>query len=255
MKGKLEKQHMKKLILHIPHSATKIPIKEGFILGDEIIENEIIKLTDWHTEALYSSTETERIIFKYSRIFCDPERFSDDSQEPMAKVGMGVLYEKTDDNQIMRIISSDLRDRILSEYYFKHHYNLNNAVKNQLKLHNKALILDCHSFPDIPLKRSANKTVPRPDFNIGTDSFHTPKQLIDISIVFFKERNFTLGVDYPFSGSIVPMKYYKKNKNVESIMLEINRKLYLKEGTNEKSENYEMTKKVVNDYIELIKSK
>jgi len=30
---------MKKLILLIPHSATKIPIKEGFILGDEIIEN------------------------------------------------------------------------------------------------------------------------------------------------------------------------------------------------------------------------
>ena len=28
------------------------------------------------------------------------------------------------------------------------------------------------------MKRSLNKTVPRPDFNIGTDNFHAPKRLI-----------------------------------------------------------------------------
>jgi hypothetical protein len=37
-------------------------------------------------------------------------------------------------------------------------------------------------------------------------------------------------------------------------MLEINRKLYLKEGTKEKSENYGKTKEVVQEYIKLIKS-
>ena len=75
---------MKKIILHIPHSATKIPIKEGFILSNQLIENEILKLTDWHTEDLYRATETERIVFKYARIFCDPERFADDAQEPVS---------------------------------------------------------------------------------------------------------------------------------------------------------------------------
>ena len=245
---------MKKLILHIPHSSIRIPLKEGYILEEKILENEILKLTDWHTEDLYSSKNSESIIFEYSRVFCDPERFSDDLKEPMAKVGMGVLYEKTDDGETMRIVSNELRNKILNQYYFKHHSKLDDAVKKQLKLNNRALILDCHSFPDIPMKRSQHKVVPRPDFNIGTDKFHTSKKLIDISVKFFKERNFILGIDQPFSGSIVPMKYYKKNKSVESIMLEINRKLYLKKGTNEKSENYRETKKVVQEYIELIKS-
>ena len=245
---------MKKLILHIPHSSIRIPLKEGYILEEKILENEILKLTDWHTEDLYSSKNSESIIFEYSRIFCDPERFSDDLKEPMAKVGMGVLYEKTDDGETMRIVSNELRNKILNQYYFKHHSKLDDVVKKQLKLNNRALILDCHSFPDIPMKRSQHKVVPRPDFNIGTDKFHTSKKLIDISVKFFKERNFILGIDQPFSGSIVPMKYYKKNKSVESIMLEINRKLYLKKGTNEKSENYRETKKVVQEYIELIKS-
>src|SRR5690606_14472524 len=130
---------------------------------------------------------------------------------------------------------------------------------NQLNVYNKALILDCHSFldghsfRDTPLKRAVHKIVPRPDFNIGTDAFHTPKKLIELAEAFFKERNFTLGVDYPFSGSIVPMAYYQKNKDVASIRLEINRKLYLKEGTHLKSENYNKTKAVVQEFIQLLK--
>jgi N-formylglutamate deformylase len=246
---------MRKLILHIPHSETKIPIKEGFILNDQIIQNEILKLTDWHTEDLYNSSDCEKIVFEYSRIFCDPERFADDSKESMAKVGMGVLYNKTDDGRTMRIISSDLRERILNEFYFKHHSMLSRAVKYQLKTYGKALILDCHSFPNMPLKCSVHKTIPQPEINIGTDEFHTPQNLIDISVEYFSERNFTVGINYPFSGTIVPNKYYKKNHKVESIMLEINRKLYLTERSNEKSEQYNVTKLAIQGYIDLLRNK
>ena len=245
---------MRKLILHIPHSETKIPIKEGFILNDQIIQNEILKLTDWHTEDLYNSSDCEKIVFEYSRIFCDPERFADDSKESMAKVGMGVLYNKTDNGRTLRIISSDLRERILNEFYFKHHSMLSRAVKYQLQTYGKALILDCHSFPNTPLKRSVHKTIPRPDINIGTDNFHTPQNLIDISVEYFTGRNFTIGINYPFNGTIVPMKYYNKNPKVESIMLEINRKLYLKERSNEKSEQYKITKWAVQEYINLLRN-
>jgi len=37
-------------------------------------------------------------------------------------------------------------------------------------------------------------------------------------------------------------------------MLEVNRKLYLKEPTNEKSEKYNETKKIIAGFIELIKN-
>jgi hypothetical protein len=37
-------------------------------------------------------------------------------------------------------------------------------------------------------------------------------------------------------------------------MLEINRKLYLKEPTNEKSERYQEIKKVIQDYLNLIRT-
>ena len=49
------------------------------------------------------------------------------------------------------------------------------------------------------------------------------------------------------------MDYYQKNKNVHSIMLEVNRELYLKEPSNEKSNQFEETKKVVKEYLEMLK--
>ncbi len=119
--------------------------------------------------------------------------------------------------------------------------------------HNRALIIDCHSFPDIPLKRSLNTKKCRPDFNIGTDSFHTPGKLLQLSKRFFEERGYSVGIDWPFSGSMVPMKYYRKDKRVASIMLEVNRKNYLEDNSSEKSSNYKKTKEVVQDFLRLVR--
>jgi len=93
----------------------------------------------------------------------------------------------------------------------------------------------------------------RPDFNIGTDSYHTPKYIIDESINYFETKGYTLGIDTPYSGSIVPMEYYQKDKRVTSIMLEVNRGLYLKENSYEKSEGYNTTKEIVQGYMNLLK--
>ncbi|HRP37853.1 MAG TPA: N-formylglutamate amidohydrolase [Candidatus Dojkabacteria bacterium] len=244
----------KKLILHIPHSSTNIPLKDGYIVDDIFLEKEMLKLTDWYTEDLFYSDEDELIIAPFSRIFCDPERFTDDSQEIMAQYGMGVLYEKSDDGEIIREVTQELKEKVLNDYYWKHHNRLSNAVNNQLKQFEKALILDCHSYPSKPLKRDLDKNPERPDFNIGTDPFHTSQKLIDVSVSFFNNAGYTLGIDWPYKGSIVPLEHYQKNNNVQTIMLEINRALYLNEPGNEKSERYSEIKRVTGEFIKTLKN-
>lgn len=243
-----------KIILHVPHSSTNIPFNEGYIVDLISLEKEILKLTDWYTDDLFYSKDDEMIKAEFSRIFCDPERFTDDSQEIMAQFGMGVIYEKNDEGETIRKVTPELKEKILTEYYWKHHAMLSKAVNNQLSLFGKALLIDCHSFPSIALKRDLDKNPERPDFNIGTDSYHTPKKLIDLSISFFESAGFTLGIDWPYRGSIVPLEHYNKNKNVQTIMLEINRELYLNEPTNEKSERYSEIKKITGEFIETIKN-
>ena len=245
---------MTNLILHIPHSSDKIPFDIGYVVDKKTLDQEIIKLTDWYTDDLFLFEDSIVVKADFSRIFCDTERFSDDSQEVMAKYGMGVLYEKSDDGSVIREIDTKLREDILNNYYWPHHEKLNQAVNDQLESNGKALIVDCHSFPSDPLIRDLSQEKNRPDFNIGTDSFHTPDYLIEISKAFFKKKGYTLGVDWPYSGSIVPLKHYHKSKNVESIMLEINRALYLNEPGNQKSSNYIKTKETVTEYLKIVKT-
>ena len=242
------------LILHIPHASHRIPLDRGYVVGQKTLDQEIIKLTDWYTDDLFLFKDSIPIKADFSRIFCDTERFSDDSQEVMAKYGMGVLYEKSDDGTVIREVTAELRDNILSNYYWPHHEQLNQAVNEQLKFNGKALIVDCHSFPSRPLFRDLNQEDNRPDFNIGTDPFHTPNYLIEISKEFFKEKGYSHGVDWPYSGSIVPLHHYQKTKNVSSIMLEINRALYLNEPGNQKSNNYIKTKQTVTEYLNILKT-
>jgi N-formylglutamate deformylase len=244
---------MKKLVLHIPHSSTEIPIFDGYVSSHDEIQQEIIRLTDWYTDDLFDSHVDAKIVTPFSRIFCDVERFADDELEVMAKFGMGVLYEKFDNGNLLRIVSPELKQEVLNNFYWAHHELFRKAVKTSLELTKSCLILDCHSFPSKPLTRALVQDEIRPDFNIGTDSYHTPKHIIDESINYFETKGYTLGIDTPYSGSIVPMEYYQKDKRVTSIMLEVNRRMYLNEPTNEKSDRYFKTKETVQDYIKFLK--
>lgn len=245
---------MKKLILHIPHSSTYIPSYEGYVTDKHKIKNEVLKLTDWYTDDLFNSEKDINIITPFSRIFCDVERFENDEEEVMAKVGMGVLYERCDNGELLREVTTVLRENVIHNYYRKHHAEFSEVVQKQLNEEGSALIIDCHSFPSTPLQCALNQTKNTPDFNIGIDPFHTSSELTEIAIEYFRNLGYSWGLDWPYSGTIVPMGYYKKNKKVQSIMLEVNRKLYLKEPTNNKTTNYNKTKEVVSGFLDTIRN-
>ena len=172
---------MNNLIIHLPHSSTRIPSVDGYCVNGEALANEQLLLTDWYTDELFESESTINIKADFSRIFCDVERFRYDKDEYMSKLGMGALYTHTDSGLLMRIVNDNLRANILSDYYDKHHQQLDKEVNKQLLINSKAFILDAHSFSNTPFKRDLIQCIPRPDFNIGTDRFHTPKCIIEIS--------------------------------------------------------------------------
>jgi len=240
---------MKKLIIHIPHASTHFPFKTGFVVDDTTLEKEVLKLTDWYTDELFHSDKDIIVAARFSRVFCDVERFPEDHNEVMAKYGMGVLYTRCDDGTLIRILNDQLRRRIINDYYWEHHKKLAEAVSSQLKDHGAALIIDAHSFPEKPFYRDLIQDLNRPDLNIGTDAFHTPDALSEFSMNFFKERGYTVEINRPYSGTIVPAPFYCKNPKVHSIMLEVNRRLYLENGNEKKLEKFEKIKKIINEYF------
>ena len=214
------------IIIHIPHSSTHIPDYSDFIVDKKIIKSEIDLLTDIDTDIIFDIYNTTKIIAPFNRVFCDVERLPDEKEE-MFKYGRGFYYTHSDNGTIIRNVNNVNKKYIYENYYIKHHNKLNNAVSNKLKKYGKVLIIDAHSFSDIPFKTDINQSLNRPDFCLGTDDYHTPNNLLDIAKNKLEKLGYSVGVNNPYSGTIVPLKYYKKNNNVQSIMFEVNKKLYL----------------------------
>ncbi len=219
---------MANLILHIPHASLRIPDYGKYLLPREAVDAEALHLADLYTDELFLPAQGDAVIqADFSRVYCDVERFDHDALEPMSKFGMGAAYLRCDDGRELRQLTPAQREDILRDYYEPHHARLSSSVDFALARVGEARIVDCHSFPDTPLRCSLYQGNTKFDFNIGTDAFHTPAEWIDASVKFFAERGFRLGIDEPYSGSIVPMKHYQNDIRVKSIMLEVNRNLYM----------------------------
>ena len=232
------------VVVHVPHASVDIPEQFGksILLSQAQLWREVRRMTDAFCDELYDAPEfTTRIIAKYSRFVCDVERFRDDRLEPRAKYGQGLLYTRTHLGRRLRFFDKQLRDTILSEVYDPHHDLLTAAVENALERYGKCLIIDGHSFPSLtPVKPFGIFT--RPDFDIGTDSFHTPAGLREAICAKVKELGYTVKVNTPFAGAITPMKFYRNDKRVFSVMFETNRRLYMKSADMTKSAGFEKTR-------------
>jgi N-formylglutamate amidohydrolase len=210
-------------LLHIPHSSYHIPIFDGFSI-DKIDENLKI-LTDSSTDKIFDVKGIRKIITPFSRLFCDVERL-DDNTEPMYSVGRGICYTHGYDGCEIRKLNDELKKTIYNEYYLKHHQLLNNECKKILENYGVCHIIDCHSFNDKPIIIFNGETK-FPDICIGTDEYHTPSYLIDYTINYFKNKGYSVEIDNPYSGCMIPNDFYKKDSRVKGIMIEVNKNLYM----------------------------
>lgn len=269
---------MSKLILNIPHSSSYVPeedimkvflphISSSYMYDwaihpekkaaaekrKEAIEKELLAMTDWYTDELFDQGIGKAIIAPVSRLVCDTERFSHDENETMAQRGMGFCYKSGSKKQEIKDYDRDYQDEILWRYYAPHHIALTDAVSEALSASGNALIVDCHSFSPEPLPYEPDQDAERPDICIGTDDYHTAPELAEFAMHFFKSRGYSVDFNKPYDGTIVPLKYYRKDKSVQSIMIEVNRKLYLRPGTNEKSPMFKTIQKNLFDLEVLLK--
>ncbi|MEH6519214.1 MAG: N-formylglutamate amidohydrolase [Halioglobus sp.] len=228
-------------VFHIPHASTHIPpeIHDQFLLSDVELEAEIQAMTDHRTDDLFAGHGGVIVAAEVSRLVCDVERFLDD---PMEAVGMGAIYIHTSQGgPLRRALSAGERQALLDRYYHPHHARLAEAVLPG------CLIIDCHSFPGQALPYEDDQSPDRPDFCIGTDDYHTPPELAAAVVGFLESRGHTVWVNRPFAGTMVPARYYRQDASVRSIMIEVNRRLYL-----EDAEGFERARAVVGELVGLL---
>ena len=246
---------IKSMLIHLPHSSLHVPsdIRNDILLSDPELEQEMLQMTDRYTDQLFDCTDVEKHKSMVNRIVFDPERFRSDSDEEMARVGMGAIYSRALDGRVLRELTDERREELMQKLYDPYHAELENKTQRLLELFGKCLILDGHSFPQIPLSFELDKNPDRPDICIGTSEFHTPSDLCNLIVGYVKRNGLSVRINSPFAGTMVPMKYYLKDKRVSSVMIEVNRKLYMNEVTGEKSPDFDAVKGLINGLLQEIK--
>lgn len=222
-----EEEIKSSLLFHIPHASKHIPSYD--FMDKKLVDKEVDLLTDWATDEIFNLKNCNKIITPFSRVFCDVERLPDE-QEEMYEKGRGFYYTHSDDGQVIRDENKDFKQFIYQNYYLPHHNLLENWCDRILQKYGTCTIIDCHSFSETPLKSEFNQNAERPDICIGTDKLHTPKRLIFSLKNQFERLGFSVAIDKPYSGTIFPLKYCKKENRPNSVMIEINKRLYMKEG-------------------------
>jgi len=207
-------------------------------------------MTDAFTDELFAAV----VRFPVSRLLVDAERFSDDASEPMSKVGMGMIYTLTAYGKKLRrpLQAHEVRN-LVSRYYETHHQTLLAEVSEELEKYGKSLIIDCHSFSSQPLPCDNDQSTPRPDFCLGTDLFHTPSALTHMAARCIEEMGFSVEINWPYAGSLVPMALYRKDHRVASIMIEVNRRLYMDEMTGAKTGRFDSIREQIRKLLVLIR--
>ena len=228
-----------RIIVHIPHSSLKIT--DDFIKRLNVTKEYFDRINIFESDYLidyFKPDNLSTIIFPYSRLLCDVERFRNDEDEVMARLyNRGVVYELDSNNKECINIDSDYKEFVLKEYYDKHHGLFEEMVKDKLHRYDECLIIDLHSFSnDYVNKIGVDKKGCYPDICIGYNSYRQIEPSADQIKSLCCKYEYTYMFNYPYSGSIVPLNYLN-NDNVISIMIEVNKRIYLNESLDELDNN------------------
>ena len=215
---------MQKIVLNIPHAGTEIPLwaARDMMLPQEELTSLVDFITDKDVDKLWAFVgEENKQVAAVSRIVVDTERYRNDTDEPMAAKGMGLYYTHTPDGKLFRLRKEDSYRRSLA-LYDAHHAALEEKVAACLAKHGACLLLDCHSFHD-RMTHTGYDPATLPDVCIGVNGAVMPEAQRIIQL--FRAAGYTVKVNQPFSGSLVPLQYWG-DPRVHSVMIELNRRIY-----------------------------
>lgn len=234
---KINIKNLKKgMIISIPHSSLILPRQFYNNLNKNFpLQEEINYFVDKDANKLFKFKRITTVKFKYSRLFCDVERYFDNDKETMSKIGQGYLYTKGH-------CELDIHKRIKEKYihyveknYFNFHNKLNKEYQNKIDNNDFVLFLDAHTFHDDLVKSTfqklskidelKNKEIP--DICIGiNENDELSFYLGYIAYKVFKFYGYKVEINFPYNGCLVPT--YIDNPNIKKafIMFEINRRVY-----------------------------
>lgn len=223
------------MILHIPHSGTDF-------LNYPVPQDQINLATDWFTDDLFEHQNSDRVVQSHSRLIVDCERLPDDI-EPLFACGQGIVPSV---DFFGNKLSFEIDKEKMMAVYNEHHKKLNAIARKILCYIPVVFVVDCHSFG---VHQIADKQQDY-DFCFGYNDDFDSFEMLNRMKEYIESKGFSVGINAPFSNAIVPSNFYGDSQ-VKSIMIEVNKKLYLSDGF-QKNDEFEEIKYLVSNLLKII---
>ncbi len=247
-KLKEPKTNLVPIILSVPHSGTKFPVKIKSHYKKRMRRH--LDDTDWYVDRLYefaSSLGITVIKANLSRWVIDLNRdsksvplYDDDrlitSNTPITDFFGNKIYRTKELEPDQKEIN-----RRLNTYYWPYYRQITTLLEDRKKRFGHVLLWDAHS---IRHRVSTIQKDPLPDMILGNNDQTTAHpNLIKSALEGLRSGDFGVNHNTPFKGGHITRYFGKPENNVHTLQLEMNKILYMDD--NEVMYNVDRADKVI----------
>ena len=227
MKKRQVKCDYTNLVVAVPHSSGNIPYWQWDDDGRNAAKR---RWTDWFTDELFGVDAPNITVVKadISRFDCDVERLEGE-EERLAR------FVHEDESRFRDFVARNAtRLNGILAYWFRYRADILTAAGE-----GRPLIIDAHSFP--------SDLAPDVDICLGfNDDLSMPYEYaIDEVKRIFEEAGYSVALNRPYANAIAPEGYIG-----HSLMIEVNKRLYMNEKTIEKSDGFGRLQSVIRQVYE-----
>lgn len=237
------------VVLDSPHSGTDYP--EDFAFGCDFTT--LRRAEDTHVERLYSFAPSLGVAWveaHFPRSYLDANRNTTEIDEALladgpwpgpveagskVRLGKGLVWRLTDDGQPIyqrQLTVREIQGRI-ARCWVPYHRAVSDAVDAAHRRHGFAIHINCHSMPAVSSSHATDfPGLAHADFVVGNrDGTTASNALLDRVADHLKTLGYDVACNHPYKGVELVRRYGRPAEHRHSLQLEINRKLYMDEGT------------------------
>ncbi|MCP5072996.1 MAG: N-formylglutamate amidohydrolase [Rhodobacteraceae bacterium] len=174
---------------------------------------------------------------------------------PRVASGLGVIPRVVAEGRVIQSgkISREQAEERVQRYYRPYHSQLRELLDTSCEAFGQVLLIDCHSMPHEALTHASRVFGQTPEVVLG-DRFGTScdPHIVDQIEMFFAQAGFRVTRNSPYAGAYISQTYGRPSSNRFALQIEIDRSLYMNEGTITKSASFDKTRKRLEGVIEQV---
>jgi len=243
------------LVLDSPHSGNHYPADFApalamgrLAMGEDRFVDELVADAPQHGAPLLRAL--------FPRVYLDPNRDETDldpallaedwpdalSPTEKSRVGMGLIWRLLGGETPIyarKLTVAEVKRRLV-HYYWPYHRHLQELLDGAYEGFQGVWHLNCHSMPSVSsVQHREGVGVARPDITLADGVGRTCEPDF---IEFLRERLVARGYEVklndPYRGATLVHRYADPAQNRHSLMIEINRRLYMDEATLARNDNF-----------------